>query len=241
MRLNRFLMKFDLNQDNLRIDDFEIYNQIRNVLRLKAGEQIVLFDGESNEARAEILSINHEDKTVNLLILETGKNQQESKKEIILYCSILKRENFELVAQKVTEIGISKIVPIICERTVKTGIRKERLKKIVKEASEQSGRGIVPGVSEPINFEQALEQAKENDLNLFFDISGQSIKSYEESYEVEPRKIHKIGLFIGPEGGWSDRELKLAEENNFEIVKLSELNFRAETAAIIASYLVCLL
>jgi 16S rRNA (uracil1498-N3)-methyltransferase len=227
-------MKFDLNQDNLRIDDFEIYNQIRNVLRLKAGEQIVLFDGESNEARAEILSINHEDKTVNLLILETGKNQQESKKEIILYCSILKRENFELTAQKVTEIGISKIIPVICERTVKTGIRKERLKKIIKEASEQSGRGIVPEVSEPIDFEQAIEQAKGNDSNLFFDISGKSVKSY----EVGPRKI---GVFIGPEGGWSENELKSAQNNNFEIIKLSELNFRAETAAIVASYLTCLL
>ncbi len=232
MRLNRFLMKFNLNQDNLKIDDFEIYNQIRNVLRLKPGEQIILFDGESNEAKTEILNINHEDKTIDLLVLETGRNQQESEKEITLYCSILKRENFELVAQKVTEIGISKIVPIICERTVKTGIRKERLKKIIKEASEQSGRGIILEISEPINFEQAIEQAKENNLNLFFDISGKPLKSCEV-------KSRKVGLFIGPEGGWSDEELELAQNNNFEVIKLSELNFRAETAAIVASYLVC--
>ena len=234
MRLNRFLMKFDLNQDNLRINDFEIYNQIRNVLRLKSGEQIILFDGESNEVKAEILNIDHENKIIDLIVLEREKNQQEPKKEVILYCSILKRENFELVAQKVTEIGISRIVPMICERTVKMGIRKERLKKIVKEASEQSGRGIIPGISEQISFEQAIEQAKENNLNLFFDISGESIKSY----EAKPRKI---GLFVGPEGGWSDGELELAKKNNFGIVKLSELNFRAETAAIIASYLACLL
>jgi 16S rRNA (uracil1498-N3)-methyltransferase len=230
MRLNRFLMKFNADQDNLRIDNFEIYNQIRNVLRLKPGEQIILFDGNLNEAQAEILNIDSENKTIDTILIKKTKIDRASDKEVILYCSILKRENFELVVQKVTEIGISKIVPIICERTIKTEIRKERLEKIIKEASEQSGRITVPELKDAISFDQAIESAKENDSNLLFDISGELVKSY----ETNP---HKIGLFIGPEGGWSEEELELAKSSNFKTIRLSELTFRAETAAIIASYL----
>jgi 16S rRNA (uracil1498-N3)-methyltransferase len=238
MKFNRFFVELDLDQDNLQINDWETYNQIRNVLRLKPGEQIILFDGNSNEAQAEILDVDAKNKIINVIIVGRKKIDFEKNRETILYCSILKKENFELVVQKVTEIGISKIVPMICERTVKTGMKKDRFEKIIKEACEQSGRVMIPKIENAIDFNAAIELAKTNDVNLFFDISGEKIgPSTLPTGKQVLLGANKIGLFIGPEGGWNDEEIKLAQDNKFKITKLSNLIFRAETAAIIATYL----
>ena len=230
MRINRFLIKFNSNSDNLQINNAEIYNKIRNVLKLKPGEKIILFDGEANEALTEILNIDARNKTIDLMVLDKRKDIKKINKEIILYCSILKKENFELVVQKATEIGIAKIVSIISERTIKTGVKKERMEKIIKEASEQSGRATLLKFVEPTGLKQAMESAKVNDLNLFFDISGEFI-----NFPI--LTSGKIGIFIGPEGGWNKNEPESANKYNMKIVKLSDLTFRAETAAIIAGYL----
>jgi 16S rRNA (uracil1498-N3)-methyltransferase len=231
MRINRFFGNFDFNSEDIKISDKEICRQIKDVLRLKSGERIVLFNGNSEEAEVEIKKIDKNIVEVEIIGIKINDNEPE--KEIILYCSILKGEHFEIVTEKATEVGVSRIVPIICERTIKTGIKKERLEKIIKEAAEQSGRGILPILEEEIGFNEVANEAKKNDLNLFFDLSG-------EKFSAGNGEERKIGIFIGPEGGWSEEELKIAEDNNFKIVSLSKLTFRAETAAIIASYLASL-
>ena len=119
-----------------------------------------------NEAVAKILLL-AKDKA-ELEILETIKNKNESENHVNLYCSILKKENFELAVQKAVEVGVKEIIPIITARTVKLGLNHERLNKIIKEAAEQSGRGVLPKLDEAIIFDEALKLAKENDLNLFF-------------------------------------------------------------------------
>ena len=156
MRLNRFISDFDLEGQDLSVFDKDILNQVKNVLRLKSGQQILLADGKANEALAEIIEFGGDFFRVKLLQKESNSN--ESARKVILYCSILKRENFELVAQKATEVGVAEIVPLICERTIKIGFKKERLVKIIKEAAEQSGRGILPVLYEPISFSQAVKQ-----------------------------------------------------------------------------------
>jgi 16S rRNA (uracil1498-N3)-methyltransferase len=149
--------------------------------------------------------------------------------QVILYCSIIKRENFELMAQKATEVGVKEIVPLLSSRTIKLNIKSERVEKIIKEASEQSGRGKVPELHPPMTFKDALEHAKSNDLNLFFDPSGKIFSPLTQE--------KKIGVFIGPEGGWDEDEIGLARAQNFQIVSLGKLVLRAETAAIVASFL----
>ena len=84
-----------------------------------------------------------------------------------LYCAVLKRENFEWVVQKCTELGIRAIIPIVTTRTVKTGLKMDRLRIIAKEAAEQSGRGIIPVINNPLEFDRALEEAK-HQQNIFF-------------------------------------------------------------------------
>ena len=228
MKLHRFIGNFDLSKKEMSINDTDFINQAKNVLRLKIGDKLILCDGNLKEAVAEIVNLNKE--FAELKILETYKNKNEPEKNVILYCSILKKENFELAVQKAVEVGVKEIVPIITTRTVKLGLNKDRLEKIIKEAAEQSGRGFLPVLGEPINFDEALKSAKENGLNLFFQAGypplGHSMSKFE-----------KIGIFVGPEGGWTEGEIKIAQSNGFTIVGLGKTILRAETAAAIASYL----
>ena len=229
MRLHRFIGHFDLNQKQIVVNSEDFVNQARNVLRLKVGDKLILCDGNLKEAVAEIVNLNKE--FAELKIVETCKNENESEKNVALYCSVLKKENFEITVQKAVEVGVKEIVPIITDRTVKLGLNKERLNKIIKEAAEQSGRGILPNLNEAIDFDKAIIEAKnKNEVNLFFQIGypplGHSMS-----------KFKKIGVFVGPEGGWTEEETKIAQSNGFTLVGLGKTILRAETAAMISSYL----
>ncbi len=206
-------------------------HQIKNVLRLGTGEEIILVNGQSQEAIVKIITYGKDFVSAEIQTVRENKNEPE--RRVILYCSILKRENFELVVQKATEVGVSAIVPVICEHTIKTGLKKERLVKIIKEAVEQSGRGMVPDLSEPISFEQAVKEAQQNDENFFFDPST----SFRVDFDFKKKKT--VGLFIGPEGGWGNFEIDLVRQRGFKMVSLGKLTLRGETAAIVASYLAC--
>lgn len=229
MRLHRFIGDFDLSKEYLKISDQELINQLKNVFRLKTGDEILLGDGKKNEALACVEEISNG--TATLIIKRTQKNENEPETYGILYCSILKKENFELAVQKAVEAGISEIVPIIGRRTVKTAINIPRLEKIIGEAAEQSERGIVPKISEPITFAEALEHSKQNEGNVLFRPSGLPLAKIK-------LELPRVGIFIGPEGGWDDSEIELAEKWEFKMATLGKLILRAETAAAIASYLV---
>ena len=228
MRLNRFFVNENLKVGNIIVSDSDFINQAKNVLRLKAGDKLILCDGNSNEAIAEIVNLNKE--FAELKILETCKNKNESENYAHLYCSVLKKENFEWAVQKAVEVGVKEITPTITARTVKLGLNRERLEKIIKEAAEQSGRGVLPKLNEAIIFDEAIKSSKENGLNLFFQ-AGYPLLGHSMS------KFEKIGVFVGPEGGWTEEEIKKAQSSNeFTIVGLGKTILRAETAAVIASY-----
>ncbi len=232
MKVHRFIGNFNLDKKISAITDKEIYNQIKNVLRLRPGEEIILGDGKGREARAEIKDFGKQSVSVN--VLRTEANQNEPEMKAVLYAAVLKKENFELVAAKAVEAGVVEIVPVITARTVKTNLRVDRLEKIIREAAEQSGRGILPVVGKILKFSEALAHAEENDANLFFEIHAPRFEQRKLAIDVSRR----VGVWIGPEGGWDEEEIKMAEEKNFQIVSLGKLTLRAETAAIIATYLV---
>ena len=168
------------------------------------------------------------DSGANLEILSRRKIAVAEKRTAVLYVSILKRENFELVVQKATEVGISKIVPMLCARTVKTGLRQDRLEKIAKEAAEQCGRVSIPEISGIQNFSDILKSAPKNSF----------IFSLETKKQALGFKFPKeANLFIGPEGGWVGEEVTAAKKAGFKELSLGPLVLRAETAAIVASYL----
>ena len=235
MKIHRFIDDFDLKQEELEIGG-DIARQIKLVLKLEPGEKIELSDGKGISAIAEIIEIGKNKILVKINTpapLRSTSYAGQNGTKVNLFCSILKKENFELVVQKTTECGVSSIVPIITSRTVKTGLNLERLKKIAREASEQSGRAIVPEITEgtpPYSFKQSLGLINKGDLNILFDSGGEPLGGLAS-------KSENINIWIGPEGGWTPDEIKIAKENNFEIASLGQLTLRGETAAIIATYL----
>lgn len=232
MKIHRFITKFNILGNVVKIDDKEIVNQICKVLKLKVGEQVILGNGEMEEILMDIKDINRY--YVEGRILKKHRNENEADIYGILYCAVLKKENFELVVQKATEIGISEIVPLITERTVKLNLNYERLGKIIKEASEQSGRGKLPVLRQAMKFEEAVEVAKKNDFNLFLDASGSQLKNF------KLKNLKTISVWVGPEGGWTDSEMENVKskikEGRFEIVSLGKTTLRGETAAIVGSW-----
>lgn len=233
MRLNRFIGDFDLDAERLTLRDLDVAHQITRVLRLSVGERIILGDGAGYEAEGEIVSVGKDE--VLIALGEKRANENEPLRRVTLYLAVLKRENFEQAAEKATEAGVAKIVPVLSGRTVKTGLNTERVRKIVKEAAEQSGRGIVPQISEPMTFSDALQTAAGNDSNFFFHTENST--AFEKESETISKK--KTGIFIGPEGGWSEDEVSQAKDAGFALASLGRLTLRAETAAIIATYLAC--
>jgi 16S rRNA (uracil1498-N3)-methyltransferase len=240
MRLHRFILDVDLRRSPLTIRDEAVLKQWTKVLRLAAGDHVILCDGKGMESEATLESITN--KNAGVLLHGAHPVNAEPKRSVTLYCSILKRENFEWVVQKCTEVGVQCIVPIVTERTVKTGLKIERLRIIAKEAAEQSGRGMIPDISDHIEFDRALREANKT-TNIFFHCNTASTQPFNHSTiqpfneKIEEHSHQTLGIWIGPEGGWTEEEVQKAEENGFKIGSLGILTLRAETAAVIGAYL----
>ena len=225
MKLHRFIGPYDLRFSEIVLEN-EAARQMSLVLKLRQGEQVVLCDGQGMQAAFTIAEIS-KGRVGLARVGEPDAVPTESRHMVTLYAAILKRENFEWLVQKATECGIFRIVPILTRRTVKQGLKLERLREIAREAAEQSGRGRLPEIVEPMPFIDALAVATQAGATYFFDIGG---KRYTGGGE-------KCSFFIGPEGGWDPEERAMAIESHATIADLGPRVLRAETAATVASYL----
>lgn len=230
--MHRFFGDFDFTVGSVKIsEDHAVTHQLRDVLKMKKGETLALFNTKGQEAICTIDSISKKE-----LILHIGRVEEKPfmpKTRVHLFCAVLKKDNFELVVQKATEVGVTDIHPIITARTIKQGLRFDRLERIATEATEQSGRMLVPTTHDIEELEDAIQIAEKMDgLHICLDMSADMIQS------VLAKKSETVCLFIGPEGGWTDTERALFQKNNWNIVSLGDGVYRAETAAIVAGYLV---
>jgi 16S rRNA (uracil1498-N3)-methyltransferase len=225
MRLHRFIGNFDLTKDVIEISNPENIKQIKDVLRLGKGDVIILADGQGNNAE---VTLNFISKNKITGVIGKVEKKNKVKRRVNLYLAILKKENFELAVQKTVEAGVSEIIPIITERTIKTGLNIERLKKIILEASEQSGRSFVPILSPILKFKDALMNGNKAQEKIIFHLGN--------NLYVPNKEVENISIFIGPEGGFTEKEIKLAKDLKYTISSLGSLTLRAETAAIIATY-----
>ncbi len=229
MRLHRFYMDQKLEKgSDIRVENPELLHQWIKVFRLSPSDKVILFDGSGKEfdgyfkilsKKEAVLGIDKERKIKNTIPIE-----------LHIFQSLIKKDNFELVVQKCTELGAVAFHPIISERSEKKDLNMERLRKISIEASEQSGRADLPEIFEPENLETVV---KNFDGKIFaLDFEGQKL----------PAKIggKKIGILIGPEGGWSDNERKFFKKSGIKSVSLGQQILRAETAAIAISSLILL-
>lgn len=228
MRLHRFLTDTTFVKGPLTFRNPDLVHQIRSVLRLTVGSSLILVDGRGSEAEALVERVERD--SVEVHVGDVRRITTEPSRSVTLFCSILRRENFEWVAQKATEVGVATITPIIAERTVKTGLKMDRLVRIAREAVEQCGRGVVPDIREPVDFERALSEAPKT--NVFFHLGAT-----DERWKKQVNSASEIGVWIGPEGGWTDGEAEKALKHGFALASLGSLALRAETAAVIGTYL----
>lgn len=212
------------NKNTFTIQDEEVVRQISRVLKLEVGESVVIKTDET-AFEGVIQQVSREEVTISNL---KEKIQDVSFKKISLFFCIPKKDKFETILEKCTEIGVTDFYPVISSRTVKTDINTERSEKIIQEASEQAQR-----IDTPILHEiQSLEDIVKEYRPAVFDVEGVEFK------KGENKAIQNI--LIGPEGGFTPEEIKIFKEHRLDIYKIGHTVLKTETAAIIISALVIL-
>lgn len=217
----------DAIQPTVTVTGDEFHHSVR-VVRVRAGEEVEVFDRAGRVARGTIETLDRDQATVRI---DEEIPSREAKVAVHLAMAIIQLEKFELVLQKATEIGVKSIVPLVTDRIElrreRYAGKHERWNRIVFEAVKQSGRSLFPSVEEPRAFAEVVARPGRK---ILFDADQQPGDS--------SAATDAVTLFIGPEGGWSDEELELARTNGCAFERLGPRRLRAETAAIVACALV---
>ena len=209
---------------------------ISQVLRMRPGEQLKVVLKDGIEALCEVDTLDKN--AVTLKVIETRENTSEPPVNITLYQSVSKGERMELTIQKCVELGVTKIVPVFSLRCVvrpdepkKQKSKVERWQKIALEAARQSGRGIIPEVTEPKLFAQAVKDAKASaDVVLLPWEEERAVTLKQALAHIEKQTLHEIAVFIGPEGGYDESEAQTARDEGAIPVTIGERILRTETA-----------
>ena len=224
-----FFHKNDISRGQIQLFG-EDEKHIKTVLRAREGEEITLCDGEGMDYQCRIASL---ERGVLLDILSKEVCETEPKTKITLYQGLPKADKMELIIQKCVELGVDRIVAVSTERAIvkldkKEAKKLERWQKIAEAAAKQSGRGKIPEIGQQVlKFKEAVAEAKKLDG---------AIIPYEREEEtgirqfVENFKGESVGVFIGPEGGFADEEIALAQENGITPITLGKRILRTETA-----------
>ena len=220
----------------------DVAHQIRNVLRLRTGDQIVLLDNSGAERIVQLSEMG-----AGYVVGEVKDStpcDSEPRTHVSLYQAVLKARKLEWVLQKGTELGISAFVPVVCDRSIVGHLqdvdrKRERWNTIVREAAEQSRRGRLPLLLPAMMFPQACQRAAdESALNLILweEEKAVSLKTQLKRWQQDPQHHNDtINLFVGPEGGFTAKEIELAQQYTLEPVGLGPRILRAETAGIAAA------
>lgn len=207
---------------------------IRTVLRLKVSDSIILFDGKGSEYNAAITELHPG--FVKVQIIERITPIDESPLKITMGQGIMKFKKMDLIVQKATELGITSIIPFISSRAIPKrkgdlGMRKvERWRNIAIESLKQCGRAVPPYIGDIVSFDDLLRQSTEVPLKLIFWENAQRGKLPEILRSHS--KTKEVIALIGPEGGFTQREVDRAQAHKFIPVKAGDRLLRAETAAI---------
>lgn len=222
MKLQRFFCEEKLGgMSKIVIPRASLVNQLKNVFRLKTGSEVLLFDNSGHDYNALIDEYGKD--TVSLSIIKENENRVLPTQETYLFASLVKKDNFEWILEKATELGVSHIIPIISNRTEKKDLNIDRAHKIIIEASEQSGRATIPILHDVSDLEVTL--------NKFAHVKSIAWHTHAPKF-VSQDLTDTIGAYIGPEGGWSTDEEELFNKYNIRMRSLGPQVLRSETAVI---------
>ena len=200
-------------------------NYLGNVLRLKEGAELLLFDGNSGEWLGRITEVQRKKMS---LSIERQTRQAEVVPDVWLAFAPVKRAQTDWLIEKATELGVAKLIPVITRRTVAERVKLERLQAIAIEAAEQCGRTRMPDIAEPLALKLFLDQRDVARTLYFADETG-------GEPTVTAFKPGPTLLLIGPEGGFADEErLLVRAAKNSVAISLGPRTLRAETAALAA-------
>ena len=220
-----YIKEYDLSQKEMVLDE-DTSKHIVQVLRMKEGQQLNLTDGKGNLITAEI--IDSHKKHCSVKVIDSRLTSHVSRK-ITIAISLLKNSNrFEWFLEKATEIGVSEIIPLMCERTEKEKFRYERLNSICISAMLQSQQCWLPVLHEPQEFIQTIQQS--NHQQKFIAHCEQGNKQQLNSQAIQQTII----ILIGPEGDFTTNEIDLALENNFIPISFGGTRLRSETAGVMS-------
>ncbi len=213
-------------------------NHIKNVLRYRVGGILSICDDVQNEYTSEIELISNERIVLRILGMETEKTNMNDNTHFTLFQSLIKSDKMDWVVQKSVELGINTIVPIITDRTIirldeKTAEKKViRWQKIVEGAAKQSGRNSIPDIKPPEKFENIFKYNKKFDKIIlpYENEETNTIKVLFNKFKNE--NIRKVGIIIGPEGGFAEQEVQVARQAGCEVISLGSNILRSETAAL---------
>ena len=207
--------------------------QHAKVLRLKAGEEVLVCDGAGQECLCRVMSAGDWE----LEILERRTSQTEASVQVSVYMAFPKADKLEHVIQKATELGVYEIVAFPSARCVSKPDEKslkkklERWQKIAASAAEQSGRGRVPRVLVLGSFAEALSRASQADMPLMFYENEQAVTL---KMALSSKSYHSVSLLTGPEGGLEEKEVAQARDAGLQVCTLGKRILRCETAPLCA-------
>lgn len=210
-------------------------NHMKNVLRMKQGEEVEISDGNNHRYCCHIESF--EADSIVLQIQEELKIDTELPSRIYLFQGIPKSDKMELIIQKAVELGVNEVIPVVTKRAVvkldekKAQKKVSRWREIARSAAKQSGRGILSEVGKVMNYREALERAADLDVVLIPYELAEGMEATKAAIEaIGPGQ--SIGIFIGPEGGFEKEEVELALQSGAKEITLGRRILRTETAGL---------
>ena len=224
----------------------EDVNHIRNVLRMRPGEEISVRDGrDGREYRCGILSVEEAEVLCELRFIKEDAVELPAK--VYLFQGLPKADKMELIIQKAVELGVHQVIPVAASRCVvkldekKAAARRARWQGIAQAAAKQSKRAIVPEVTEVSSFARAVEKASQMDVALIpYELAEDMARTKELLEGLRPGQ--RVAVFIGPEGGFSREEIGFAQEKGILPITLGKRILRTETAGLVVlSWLMYLL
>ena len=222
-------------RDTVRLDSDEA-KYLREVLRLKTGDQVYVFNGRGKEFQCTVEEARR-DSSLLKVVSEIEPARPESPLHLTLAVALLKGEKFDLVVQKATELGVTAITPVTTKladiRLRDQSDAKKRVarwQRIALEAAKQSGRTVVPEVSEPAGFGECVTNAPASSVRLMF--SERDGDSLLPVINRLGKPAEAVTALVGSEGGWTDEEISAARDAGWAVITLGGRILRAETAAI---------
>ena len=207
-------------------------HHVARVLRMRIGDELTLCDGAGTDYVCRITAIDNGEVQAN--VLYRAPTASEPTTSVTLYQGLPKSEKMDLIVQKCVEIGITRIVPVATARSIvklnaTEGAKKQaRWQKIAASAAEQSGRGIVPEVTEPVSFKQLLSRISAENTVVFYEGGGESLAT------LVNEDTRQVSLVVGPEGGFEVDEIEQLKAEGACVATLGKRILRCETAPLVA-------